>query len=98
MAYIDTKYLGQCETCRHHRSGGCNTYCDHREEYSPNLSKIPTADVVSRETVEQIFEEIEDCMRNFEDDDDGYLLKKCEFEYFMREIKKEYTGEQNNDR
>lgn len=46
MAYIDTKYLGKCETCRHHVSGGCNTYCDHGEEYSPNLFKIPTADVV----------------------------------------------------
>lgn len=46
MPYIDTKYLGKCETCRHHTSGGCNTYCDHGEEYSPNLSKIPTADVV----------------------------------------------------
>ena len=46
MPYIDTKYLGQCETCRHHSNSGCNTYCDHGEEYSPNLSKIPTADVV----------------------------------------------------
>lgn len=46
MPYIDTKYLGKCETCRHHSNSGCNTYCDHGEEYSPNLSKIPTADVV----------------------------------------------------
>ena len=46
MAYIDTKYLGKCETCRHHSNSGCNTYCDHGEEYSPSLSKIPTADVV----------------------------------------------------
>ena len=45
MPYIDTKYLGECETCRHHSNSGCNTYCDHGEEYSPNLSKIPTADV-----------------------------------------------------
>lgn len=46
MAYIDTKYLGKCETCRNLRGGKCNTYCDHGEEYSPNLSKIPTADVM----------------------------------------------------
>ena len=46
MAYIDTKYLGECDTCRHHSNSGCNTCCDHGEEYSPNLSKIPTADVV----------------------------------------------------
>jgi hypothetical protein len=45
MAYIDTKYLGKCETCRNLRGGKCNTYCDHGEEYSPNLSKIPIADV-----------------------------------------------------
>lgn len=53
MAYIDTKYLGRCETCRHHSNSGCNTYCDHGEEYSPNLSKIPTADVVEVETVSE---------------------------------------------
>ena len=46
MAYIDTKHLGKCETCRHCRSGECNTYCDCGEEYSPDMSKIPTADAV----------------------------------------------------
>ena len=46
MAYIDTKHLGKCETCRHHRSGECNTFCDCGEEYSPDMLKIPTADVV----------------------------------------------------
>lgn len=51
MPYIDTKYIGQCETCRHHSNSGCNTYCDHGEEYSPNLSKIPTADVVEVKTI-----------------------------------------------
>ena len=44
--YIDAKYLGTCETCRHHGHGGCDTWCDHGECYQPNLSKIPTADVV----------------------------------------------------
>ena len=46
MAYIDTKYLFQCTTCRNHNKSGCATYCDHGEEYSPSLSKIPEADVV----------------------------------------------------
>jgi hypothetical protein len=41
----------------------------------------------------EIFEEIEKCMSCFEDDDDGYLLKKCEFEFFMRELKKKYESE-----
>lgn len=48
MAYIDTKYIGDCDTCRHYFDGlGCGlAYCDHGESYSPNMSKIPTADVV----------------------------------------------------
>mgnify|MGYP003560518706 CR=1 FL=1 len=46
------------------------------------------ADVAS-----EIFADIEDCMKSFEDDDDGYLLKKCEFEFFMRELKKIYAEE-----
>ena len=44
--YIDTKYLFKCETCRHHRSDSCDTWCENGEVYSPNMSKIPTADVV----------------------------------------------------
>lgn len=45
MAYIDTKYLFKCETCRNHRSGKCDTWCDHGEEYIPDMNNIPTADV-----------------------------------------------------
>ena len=55
----------------------------------------PTADVVPKSEVENIFAEIETCMKDFEDDDDGYLLKKCEFEFFMREIKEKYAGQKN---
>lgn len=46
--YIDTKYIGDCDTCRHYFDGlGCGiAYCDHGESYSPDMSKIPTADVV----------------------------------------------------
>ena len=46
MAYIDTKYIGECETCQHHRSGKCDTWCDCGESYQPDMTKIPTADVV----------------------------------------------------
>ena len=60
MAYIDTKYLFKCETCRHYTERqGCNTFCDSGECYSPNMNKIPTADVVPREEVAKIFEEID---------------------------------------
>jgi DNA-directed RNA polymerase subunit RPC12/RpoP len=41
MRIIDADLMFKCETCRHHRSGGCNTYCDHGEEYSPDMSKLP---------------------------------------------------------
>ena len=57
--------------------------------------EVPTADVVPKSEVENIFAEIETCMKDFEDDDDGYLLKKCEFEFFMREIKEKYAGQKN---
>lgn len=45
MAYIDTKYLFKCETCRHFRSGECDTWCENGECYSPLVSEIPIADV-----------------------------------------------------
>lgn len=70
------------------RNCGVTNGCDWREYaivlYNAGYRK---ASDVARE----IFADIETCMKNFEDDDDGYLLKKCEFEYFMRELKKEYT-------
>jgi hypothetical protein len=44
-----------------------------------------------KEYAREIFEEIEYSMSLFEDDDDDYILKKCEFEFFMRELKKKYT-------
>ena len=43
--YIDTKYLFQCETCHHHKSGKCDTWCENGENYRPDMSKIPIADV-----------------------------------------------------
>lgn len=46
---------------------------------------------IKTEYARKIFAEIETCMKCFEDDDDGYLLKKCEFEFFMRELKKIYA-------
>ena len=59
------------------------------------LDEAPTADVVPKSEVENIFAEIETCMKDFEDDEDGYLLKKCESEFFMREIKEKYAGQKN---
>ena len=44
--YIDTNYLFKCQTCRHFDGDECDTFCDSYECYSPDMSKIPTADVV----------------------------------------------------
>lgn len=77
MAYIDTKYLGKCETCRHCVSDiKCSTYCDHGEEYSPNLSKIPTADVAEVETVKAWLYEM--AINNVGCVIDGDFSKACE--------------------
>lgn len=46
MPYIDTKYIGDCNYCRHHRTGGCDTWCECGECFEPNMTKIPLADVV----------------------------------------------------
>lgn len=45
MAFIDTKHLFECDTCRSHRNGGCDTWCECGEMYRPDMTKIPTADV-----------------------------------------------------
>ena len=44
MAYIDTKYLFKCETCRRNRTGMCDTWCESGECYQPDMSKIPIVD------------------------------------------------------
>ena len=42
MAYIDTKHLFKCETCRHSKNGKCENWCENGECYSPNMRLIPT--------------------------------------------------------
>ena len=44
--YVDANYLFKCQTCRHFDGDECDTFCDSYECYSPDMSKIPTADVV----------------------------------------------------
>lgn len=104
MSYIDTKYLGKCETCRHHRSGTCNTFCDCGEEYSPDLSKIPTADVVPkseaerwRRNLEAVLKEIPETKREVAREIFEAINEDCfdQFGYFeyeaYAELKKKYT-------
>ena len=91
MPYIDTKYLGKCETCRHCVGEiKCNTYCDHGEEYYPSLRKIPTADVAPRsEVAREIFEEIEFDIHQlmFERDEHRAIA----IEGVIANLKKKYT-------
>lgn len=80
--------MARCKGCIHENV--CNREVGYGYSVCPHY--INTADVVPKsEVAREIFAEIETCMKNFEDDDDGYLLKKCEFEFFMRELKKKYT-------
>lgn len=88
--------MAECKDCIHYCV--CSPYTAPNESY-PEVDGCKcfraTADVVPKSEVENIFAEIETCMKDFEDDDDGYLLKKCEFEFFMREIKEKYAGQKN---
>lgn len=109
MAYIDTKYLFKCETCRHCRGEyKCNTYCDHGEEYSPNLSKIPAADVapkseVAREIAEFLFRRSRSLQHLFKDNSDSAQCFRGRFELenaaviianeYGVELEKKYTEE-----
>ena len=43
--YIDVDQLFRCDTCHHHRSGKCDTWCENGESYRPDVSIIKTADV-----------------------------------------------------
>lgn len=50
-----------------------------------------------KETAKEIIANLKRCMQAYEDDDDGYLLKKCEFKSFMLELAKQYGTEVPND-
>lgn len=78
MAYIDTNELFKCETCRHCIGEyKCDTYCDSGECYSPNMSKLPTADVVPKSEVDKLQEETEN-LRNANAGLALALLYECE--------------------
>ena len=65
--YIDTNYLFICQTCRHFDGEECDTFCDSYECYSPDMSKIPTADVVE-------VTRCKDC-KYYHNDEDGNLCE-----------------------
>lgn len=84
---IDNKTAHNCPyiPCRYRSSSVCCDVC-HTIEALYNAGYRKASEIVT-----EVSTKIEYCMSLFEDDDDGYLLKKREFEFFMRELKKEYT-------
>lgn len=44
--YIRVSDLNECETCRHHRTGSCDTWCDYGEAYQIDWSKVKKVDAV----------------------------------------------------
>ena len=99
MRYIDADFLiEQLQPAKNsvwNKNDHSKSMSEMIEDFCTELKNAPTADVVPKSEVENIFAEIETCMKDFEDDDDGYLLKKCEFEFFMLEIKEKYAGQKN---
>lgn len=88
--HLNEEYISAQKEIARLEKASLPSYCQAvSEEEAIKIGKEYGRAGVARE----IFEEIETCMKNFEDDDDGYLLKKCEFEFFMRELKKIYMEE-----
>jgi hypothetical protein len=46
MKMVSVESLWQCETCFHHLSGKCNTWCDSGESYRPAYSKLNIIEAV----------------------------------------------------
>ena len=91
--YDELVYKLECLLC--HATGGKLS----KHTYSLNTMTSEVTDYLNSSCDEcyfvkrlatSVLAEVEACMRAYEDDDDGYILKKCEFEFFMREIKDEY--------
>ena len=92
-------YLNGCSRKLCPMQVGCTDNCKLTKEQCPyftqDIDYQKVLNLIKAEVAREIFEEIETCMKDFEDDDDGYLLKKCEFEFFMREIRDKYTENKN---
>lgn len=95
MTYISTEHLFKCETCRHCKGEiKCDTFCDTGEQYIPDMSKIPTADVVEVKHGEWIYHE---CVSSYEGATSGYSCSECcafvdELEVDTDSFHKEYCG------
>ncbi len=81
MAFIDTKHFDRCDTCNHYidSMNGCDVLCQNHEFYSPNISKIPTADVVEVNHGEWISLEAEIGLYSCSKCEHKILREKCNF-------------------
>ena len=79
--YIDADYLFKCETCRHCKGEfKCDTFCDSGECYSPNMFKIPTADVVPKSEYDAVVSAVDNSTNEFLRLHDEYQNAKTEVE------------------
>lgn len=63
---------------------------EHKQMFKDLIASNKVIEAETRkETAKEIIATVKSCMQDFEDDDDGYILKKCEFEFFMRELAKQ---------
>lgn len=46
MKMVSIDFLWQCETCFHHLSGKCDTWCENSEAYRPAYNKLKIIDAV----------------------------------------------------
>jgi hypothetical protein len=90
MAYIDTNELFKCETCRRYKGDKCLAWCENGECYSPNMKKIPTADVVPKsEVIEEYRKKVYSKMEKYTVFGREYIQR------IMREVEKEMVGKKD---
>lgn len=76
MPLIDMDTLWQCETCFHHKSYGCNTWCDAGEAYRPAASKLKVIDAVEVVRCGECIHRGKDSWCAYVDDDPDFFCKR----------------------
>lgn len=93
MRYIDADAL-LTDEMTHTLPNGCGRSSGRVVVFVEDIESIPTADVVPRETVEQIFAEIEKALNTF---DGSWADTVIDTQCLIEELKKKYTGGEDNE-